>query len=130
MALCFTSAVNRLYLIRLRLEITLKIVWAMLLVGFMIITPSIKSPLTKFLTLRADAGASKCEEKVKTESWYVAGCCSYFYNYHALRLGAKIQQCKVASLIQANSQSIHHCRDSVNTYLLQLAAASRHCGKK
>lgn len=57
-------------------------VWALranLLMGFMIITPSIKSPLTKFLTLCADAGASICEEKVKKDSWHVAGCCSCFF---------------------------------------------------
>lgn len=95
----------------------------------MIITPSIKpqkTPKIKSPTLCASAGASQCEDKVKKGSRHVTGCCSCFYDYNALRLAAKLYSCKFDS---SNSQFIHHCRDSVNTYLLQLAAAG-HCGEK
>ena len=121
-----------LCLIRQRLEITLWIVWALratLLVGFMIITPSMKpqqTPKTKSQTLRASAGASQCEEKVKKGSRHVTGCSSCFYDYDALRLAAKLYSCK----FDCNRQFIHHFRYSVNTYLLQLAPASSHCGEK
>lgn len=49
-----------------------------------------------------------------------------FYDYNALRLAAKFYSCK----FDCDGQFIHRCRYSVNTYLLQLAAASSHCGEK
>ena len=75
---------------------------------------------------RASAGASKCEEKVREG---IAACrwvlfvCFVFFLWQFF----SPEGCKSDS---TGSQFIHHCGDSVNTYLLQLAAASIRCGEK
>ena len=82
---------------------------------------------------RASAGASECEEKVREG---IAACrwvlfVFFFFMTSTPRDWVQFffppEGCESDS---TGSQFIHHCWDSVNTYLLQLAAASIRCGEK
>lgn len=106
-------------------DYTVDCVGIKLLVGFMIVSPSIKSPLTpktKSLTLCASAGASKCEEKVKKGSWHVIGFCSCFYNNHALTLGTNTVRLQV----WFQQQAIH---PSLSRFSEHLPAPAGRCLK-